>query len=178
MKKFTKLIALVMFITMFAAVLVLPQAFAADTVVWYDGSIAGTFAVPQFETRTNMLTTRRIIVDCSKRTLDAGDGDIAQVIPIPAGTTVIAVWLRIITAETANGTVDLGVGGSNGWGDALAVDSAAGTILGAVNDWVPTYFATADTIDVTATTDTADVDIDGAKFEVVAVMLDTSNALY
>lgn len=141
------------------------------TYVFYDGSIAGTQIPAQYTLEDNRLVVRRVIVDCSKQTLDAGDGDIAQVIPIPAGTTVLACWLRVITAETANGTCDLGYGGSNQWGDALALDTAAGGILGATHDWVPIYFASADTIDVTATTDTADVDLDGAKFEVVAVML-------
>jgi hypothetical protein len=142
---------------------------------FYNGTIAGQAIGPQMVTEINRLTVRRAIVDCSKQTLDAGNGDIAQVIPIPAGTTVMAAWLRVITAETANGTVDLGYGGSNQWGNALAVDSAAGSILGATNSWVPIYFATADTIDITATTDTADVDIDGLKCEVVAVMLESSN---
>jgi hypothetical protein len=57
------------------------------------------------------------------------------------------------------------------WGDALAVDATAGTIAGAINDWVPLYFSAADTIDLVATTDTADVDLDGLKVEVTAVML-------
>ena len=147
----------------------------ASTYVFYDGSIAGQQKPAEYTLEENVLTVRRVIVDCSKQSLDAGNGDIAQVIPIPAGTTVLAAWIRVITAETTNGTVDLGYGGSNQWGDALAVDSAAGSILGATHDWVPIYFASADTIDVTATTDTADVDIDGAKFEVVAVMVKSLN---
>jgi hypothetical protein len=142
---------------------------------FYNGTIAGQAIGPQMVTEINRLTVRRAIIDCSKQTLDAGNGDTAHVIPIPAGTTVLAAWLRVITAETANGTVDLGYGGSNQWGNALAVDSAAGSILGATNSWVPIYFATADTIDITATTDTADVNIDGLKCEVVAVMLESSN---
>jgi hypothetical protein len=156
-----------------------PVAFAADTVVWYDGSISGTPVVPQMETTNNLMTIRRIIVDFSDRTLDAGDADVAQVIPVPAGTTVLSAWLRVITAETTNGTVDLGYGGSvNAWGNALAVDSTAGLILGATHDWVPIYFSSADTIDLVATTDTADVDIDGAKVEVIAVMLKTPDTEY
>lgn len=148
----------------------------ASTYVFYDGSIDGQMKPAQCTTEDNTLVIRRIIVDCSKQNLDAGNGDVAEVIPIPAGTTVLAAWIRIITAETTNGTVDLGYGGSvNAWGDALAVDSAANSILGATHDWVPVYFASADTIDVVATTDTADVDIDGAKFEVVAVMLNSLN---
>lgn len=142
------------------------------TYVFYDGSIAGQMQPADCTLEDNRLVIRRCIVDCSKQNLDAGDGDVGQVIPVDAGTTVVACWIRVITAETANGTCDLGYGGSvNAWGDALALDSAAGSILGATHDWVPIHFASADTIDVKATTDTADVDLDGAKFEVVAVML-------
>ena len=147
----------------------------ASTYVFYDGSIQGQQVPAQYTLEDNVLTLRRVIVDCSKQTLDAGNGDVAQVIPIPAGTTVLAAWIRVITAETTNGTCDLGYGGGDEWGDALALDTAAGGILGATHDWVPIYFATADTIDVTATTDTADIDLDGAKFEVCAVMVKTHN---
>jgi hypothetical protein len=148
----------------------------ASTYVFYDGSIKGQQVPAQYTLEDNIITLRRVIVDCSKQNLDAGNGDVAQVIPIPAGTTVLSAWIRVITAETTNGTCDLGYGGNvDEWGDALALDSAAGSILGATNDWVPVYFASADTIDVVATTDTADVDLDGAKFEVCAVMVKTIN---
>jgi hypothetical protein len=149
----------------------------ASTYVFYDGSIEGQMTPAIYTSEDNLLTIKRIIVDCSKQNLNAGDADVAQVLPIEAGETVVAAWLRVITAETANGTVDLGYGGAvNAWGDALAVDTAAGGILGATHDWVPIYFAAADTIDLVATTDTADVDIDGAKVEVVAVFLKSLNA--
>lgn len=146
----------------------------ATTYVFHDGTITGQMVPPQHTPEEDEMFILRNIVDCSKQNLDAGAADVGQVLSIPAGTTVIACWLRMITAETANGTVDLGYGGSvNAWGNALAVDSAAGSILGATHDWVPVHFVSADTIDVVATTDTADVDIDGAKFEVVAVCLKT-----
>lgn len=145
---------------------------AASTYVFYNGSIAGQMKPAQHTPEEDEMFVKRIIVDCSKQTLDAGEGDVAQCIPVDAGTTVLAAWIRVITAETANGTCDLGYGGAvNAWGDALALDTAAGGILGATHDWVPVYFASADTIDVVATTDTADVDLDGAKFEVTAVCL-------
>jgi len=143
-----------------------------------DGSITG-HPVPRSKTpEENEVFFLRNIVDCSKQTLDAGNGDVAQVINIPAGTTVITCWLRIITAETTNGTVDLGYGGVvNKWGDALAVDSAAGTVLGALT-YSPVYFSSADTIDIKATTDTADVDIDGLKCEVVAMCVKSLDSFY
>jgi hypothetical protein len=117
---------------------------------------------------------RSNIVDFANQTLDAGEGDIAQVINIPANTWVTQVLLRTITAETANGTVDLGTGlDADQWGDGLAVDAAAG-IVQTID--IAEYFAAADTIDITATTDTADVDIDGWKCEVIAMMVPGSTS--
>jgi hypothetical protein len=140
----------------------------ATTYDFTNGSIGGA-AVPRVKTaEENEVFFLRNIVDFSLQDLEAGETDVAQVIDIPAATTVITAWLRIMTAETADGTVDLGYGGNpDVWGDALAVDSIAGSIVGYL--WVPVYFASADTIDITATTDSSDVDIDGLKVEVVAM---------
>lgn len=143
----------------------------ATTYVFYDGSITGQIVPPKHTPEEDEMFILRNIVDFSKQTLQAGESDVAQVLSIPAGTTVIACWLRIITAETTNGTVDLGYAANEFWGDALAVDGSVAAILGATHDWVPYYFAAADTVDITATTDTADVDIDGLKVEVTAVCL-------
>ena len=138
-----------------------------------DGSISGLEKIADNLPNTKGPYVRSAVVDCAKQNLDAGDGDVGQVLNIPADTWVMRVLLRTITAETANGTVDLGHGGdADVWGDALAIDAAAGIV--ATLD-VPQYFASADTIDVTATTDTADVDIDGWKFEIVAVMVPGSS---
>lgn len=141
-----------------------------------NGSIEGQMKPPVHTPEEDELFILRNIVDCSKQTLDAGNGDVGKVLNIPAGTTVLSAWGRIITPETASGTVDLGYGGSvNAWGNALAVDAAAGSIVGATNNFVPIYFASADTIDITATIDTADVDIDGLKMEVCALCLKSLN---
>jgi len=142
------------------------------TYVWYDGSISDVSKTAIHTSEEDEVFVRRAIVDCSKQTLNAGDGDVLQVLPVYAGETVLSAHIRVITAETTNGTCDLGYGGSaNAWGNALALDSAAGSILGATHDWVPIHFASADTIDVVATTDTADVDLGGAKFEVVVFLV-------
>jgi len=136
-----------------------------------DGSIENQMVPPEMEIVTTQPTILRNIVDCSLQTLDAGDGDVGIVLNIPANTTVLECGIRIITAETADGTLDLGVTGVNvdQWGAALAVDSAVGTILGMLS--APLHFASADTIDVLATTDTNDVDLDGLQFEVFAVCI-------
>jgi hypothetical protein len=138
--------------------------------------VDGTYQRKAIDSLPNTLGpfVRNNIVDFANQTLEAGEGDIAQVLNIPANTWVLRVLLRTITAETASGTVDLGHGGSaDVWGDALAIDAAAGIV--ATLD-VPQYFASADTIDVTATTDTADVDIDGWKAEICAVMIPGSTS--
>ena len=50
----------------------------ASTYVFYDGSIAGQQRPAQHTLEDNKVTVRRVIVDCSKQTLDAGNGDIAH----------------------------------------------------------------------------------------------------
>ena len=134
-----------------------------------DGSIAGQPKVSDNLPNTAGTFSRSNIVDCALQNLDAGDGDTGKLINVPADTFVVQVLIRTITAETANGTVDLGITGGDVdvWGDALAVDGAAG-ILATLD--VAAYFASAGTIDILATTDTADIDIDGWKFEIIAIM--------
>ena len=139
-----------------------------------DGSIAGQIKPPETTLSENQPFILRNILDFSKQTLDAGNGDVAQALNVPAGTTVITAWIRVITAETTNGTVDLGYGGDvDKWGDGVAIDTA-NAIVGATVARV--YFASADTIDVKATIDVADVDIDGAKIEVCALCLKSLDA--
>lgn len=134
-----------------------------------DGSIAGQVNPPEVTTIDNQLTIMRNIVDCSKQTLDAGDGDVGQVLNIEAGTTVLTAWARVITAETTNGTIDIGYGDDvDHWGDGVAIDTDDAVVGATI---APVYFASDDTIDIKATTDTADVDIDGAKLEVCALVL-------
>lgn len=108
--------------------------------------------------------------DFSQQSLDAGAADVAQVINIPAKTTVL--FVTVLPAKDGDGslpaastTVDVGHGTTVAqWGDGVSLAAAAyGTTV-----FLPYYFATADTIDLTATTDTADVDITAGKVEVIA----------
>lgn len=138
-----------------------------------DGTIAGSGIQSQAAatTRDNALVIRRCIVDCSLQTLDAGDADTANVIKVFAGETVVTAWINVITAETANGTVDLGDGtDADQWGDALSL-ATANVVVGAL--MAPTYYAADGYVIITATTDGADVDIDGAKLEVCALVTNT-----
>lgn len=110
------------------------------------------------------------IVDFNQQALDAGEADIAQALNIPAKTTVFFVTVLALTDSdgdlpATNTTVDVGFGGNaDQWGDGISIASAAhGTAL-----FAPYYFSSADTIDLTATTDGADVDIDSGRVEVTA----------
>ena len=142
----------------------------ATTYDFTAGSTIVGVKVPIIPTPTeNSLFVLRNIIDCSKQTLSASATDVAQVLDVPAGTTVMAVYTRTITAETASATFTLGYGGSAAlWGTGLAADTAAGAILGATHDWVPLHFASADTIDIVLS---GAVDFDAFKFEVVAICL-------
>jgi hypothetical protein len=140
----------------------------ATTYNFTNGSISGAMYPAETTLHENEIVVRRNIVDFSLQTLDAGEGDIAQVLKIPAKTTVLRAGIRVITAETANGTVDLGYGGGvDEWGAGVSL-ATADAVVGMLDS--PVYFASADTIDIVATIDVADVDIDGAKIEVFALM--------
>ena len=136
-----------------------------------NGTIDGQMIPPDMEILTDRPTILRNILDFSKQDLEAGVPDSAIALNVPAGTLVLECGLRIITAETGDGTVDLGITGGNvdQWGDALAVDTAAGAMLNIAA--VPVFFADAGTIQILATTDTADIDIDGLKCEVWALCM-------
>ncbi len=132
-----------------------------------DGSISGQMVPPTMEIVTTHPTIIRNVVDFTKQELDESAGDIAQVLNVPAGTLVLFAGIRIITAGTTNTTVDFGVTGKvvDSWGDGVALDAAAGTVTQVMLE--PQYLASADTLDIIGTDDTASVDID-AVIEVFA----------
>lgn len=66
----------------------------------------------------------RNIVDFSKQTLDSSATDVAQVLIVPADTTVLSCFARVITAETADACVNLGYGSNvDQWGQNLNMDA-------------------------------------------------------
>lgn len=141
----------------------------ATTYNFTNGSIHGQMRPHDVTLHENRVRVERNILDFSLQNLNAGDSDVGQAITIPAMTTVLNARVRVITAETASGTIDLGYGTNpDQWGDGIAVDTI-NTIVGGID--APVYFAAADTIDVVATTDTADVDLTIGKIEVLAFML-------
>lgn len=114
----------------------------------------------------------RNVIDFSKQNLAGLSTDVAQVLDIPAGTTIMTAWIRVITAESAGATCTLGVGTSAAeWGTGLDCTSVANSILGATNDWVPLHFVSADTVDIV----TGGATFDAFKCEVVAVCLKALN---
>lgn len=113
----------------------------------------------------------KVRVNFATQNLDAGLSDVHQVFTIPAGYYVKEAFMRVVTAAPTNATCDLGYGASNQWGNALALDSTAGTVLGGTQYGVPTYFSSSDTVDITATTDTADVNLTSGVVDVVIAIL-------
>ena len=133
-----------------------------------DGSIAGQPVMTQQTLIEDKLVIIRNILDFDNQTV--ASASTAQALILPADCTVLSAWIRVIDAGATNTTCDLGITGVDveTWGAALALDSAAGTILGALFDTYHT--ATADTLDLLVTTDTADVSLTQLKCEVCALV--------
>lgn len=112
-------------------------------------------------------------------TLDAGNADTLDIVTIPANCLIVAVNLDVTTAETANGTVDVGFTGSDVtddldyWYDGINIATVGGKGNTGVTGSLFTGGSTVD-IRITATTDGADVDIDGAAFNVYVAYIDLS----
>jgi len=142
----------------------------ATTYNFTDGTIAGVPIPTQHTLDENQPFIVRHIIDLTKQNLSHSATDVGQVLIIPAGTTVLTAWIRIITAGTTSATCTLGTGVSAAvWGTGLALDTAAGGILGRLV--VPQYFAAADTVDIVVGGAT---DILG-KYEVCALCLKSLN---
>jgi len=90
------------------------------------------------------------------------DDDVYQVFAIPAKTHIVCIRSRVVTAAVGTSlAMDIGIGGSNGWNDAIDGKTAADTVSVCGTDaeavapatnaagMQGTYYATADTIDLT-----------------------------
>lgn len=143
---------------------------------WTDGTVLGAKKPHDTTPRGFSPFTLRNYVDLDLQTLDAGDGDSALVLNIPANVLVTHCYLNVRDAGAANSTCDLGITGGNvdQWGDALAL-SALGIAATAIE--APYFFLTAGTIQVLATTDGADVDLTSIGFEVIASCLKMSDTI-
>lgn len=140
------------------------------------GSIMGSLPVPETIEKGKIVPVTGI-VDFDRQSLDADDGDVAKVINIPANTEVL--YCSVIPAEDANGdlppnnaTVDCGYGDDvDQWGAGIVLDTVEHNVAtsgGVAPTLAPVFFEDADTIDLKATTDDADVDIDTGRAIVTA----------
>jgi len=108
---------------------------------------------------------QRSIIDFSKQNLTGGSDD-AKLMDIPAGTIVLWVYVRTITADS--GVTDINIGDdtvSNSFIDAADV-ATAGNSVGSASV-VAKYFSTADHITIEAVTGNPDT----LKLEVVACVV-------
>lgn len=141
----------------------------ATTYDYSDGALLLASAATQQNVVRQEFQIYKNRLDFSNGILDESADDIAQALAIPAGTTVLTCYLRVITADTANTTVNLGITGGDvdHWGTNLAL-SATGVVGGL---FAPYYFDTADTIDIIGTDSGASVDIDTAVIEIYAICI-------
>jgi hypothetical protein len=110
----------------------------ATTYNFTNGSITNQPRMTQRTPVENGIFILRHVLDFSKQTIQAGASDVAQALIIPAGTEVIDAWLRVITAETDDATVDFGYGSdANYFGANLNVDATgvAKRVLEASETW-------------------------------------------
>jgi hypothetical protein len=144
----------------------------ATTYNFTDGSITGQPVVNDTLPNTTGPFVRSNVVDFANQNLDASATDVAQVINVPADTWVERILVRVITAETANASFEIGSGlDVDQWATAFALGSTGNNTADIID--APEYFAAADTIDLTCT---GSVDIDAAKLEIVAVMIPGNKA--
>ena len=117
----------------------------------------------------------------AETTINAGNGDYVNLLTIPANSVIVGFGFNVITAETTNGTVDVGISGVDAdcFFDALNIATTGSKLPNGGTSFGYYTGSAAKTIIVTATTDSADVDIDGAKFEAwcVYVKLDAQKSV-
>jgi len=79
-------------------------------------------------------------INFTNQSLDAGAGDVHEVIAIKPGTVVLSAFVTVNTAAPTNSTIDLGYGSvPNYWGTGLPIDTAgyASTIRAATQTVYP-----------------------------------------
>lgn len=127
------------------------------------GFVKGTAAFPAYA--AHLYSQIEVVLDFAKITAArAAAGavaltatDILQVLPVPAGTLVLAVGADVTKAEGAAATIDVGDGTS-------ATRYLSNTSINAVANTVsaltaPQFYAAADTIDITIDTASTDAAI-------------------
>lgn len=146
--------------------------------------INGTMTAVERKIPGMLELVEKTVLFSSTFTLDAGDKDVAPVIIVPEKTWVFNSWIRVMSKCPSNSTVDLGYGSDvDCWGAGLPLDTVGDVAQKAVEQEdgnmvifnnraplanIPRYFEDADTIDIKATTDIADVDISSGEIKVYA----------
>ena len=125
-------------------------------------------------------------IDFSVYPLDAGLSDVAQVLRLPADAWVLMAFLRVIKKCPENSTANFGYGGdADFFGHSLPLGVAGSVPLKKVvgpsgfatifKDYAPMtgsplYLSAVDTLDLTATTEVADVNISSGIVQVNALI--------
>ena len=106
----------------------------------------------------------------------ANDGSSAGVLSIPAGVTVLACFLRIITVDSGGGTVSLGVTTTDAekWGSDIPLTATGVPEVTGGPVYNPLYFGSADKIDII---EDAAAAITTLKAEVIAICVDPSSTI-
>lgn len=132
--------------------------------------------------RQNIYIMKRFVdFSVTANNLDAGNGDVLPVLPIQKAEVVLAVFVEILTACATNATVDIGTGDDvDHFFAGYELDAQVHTAnpdVGTAKRHAPLYFSVADTIDLKATTDTADVDISTGAINLGAVIVRTNSPI-
>ena len=96
------------------------------------------FRRQRYDNKLFVLRTRG--VNFTIQSLDAGDGDVHECIPISAGHIVLYAWIEVDAVCPDNSTVDLGTGTSpNYWGSGLYLDATghAASVLTSLDNVYP-----------------------------------------
>uniref|UniRef100_A0A6H1ZJ68 Putative structural protein n=1 Tax=viral metagenome TaxID=1070528 RepID=A0A6H1ZJ68_9ZZZZ len=119
--------------------LMVPVAWGATYTKWIDGTLRNPISQQVIEIN-NYMRLYRHQINFAAQTLDAGNGDVAQVILLPKNCMVLKAWIRVVTACPTNSTVDLGYGSDvDYFGNALPLDATgiSKTVLTASGEWNP-----------------------------------------
>ncbi len=98
-------------------------AWGATYTKWIDGTLKNPISQKVIEINDYMRIYKHEI-NFATQTLDAGDGDVAQIILLPKNTMVLKAWIRVVTACPASSTVDMGYGSDvDIFGNGLPLDA-------------------------------------------------------
>ena len=137
-----------------------------------DGSISGVKKPHNTTPRGFETFMLRNIIDFTKQ--NCGSTDVVKALSIPAGVIVLGVVVNALTAEGATCTVDIGITGTDAdrWGNDISIN-ATGVVNYQEAFVYPTYFSSADTIDLLVNS----ASTDAAKLELIAVCVDSNSTI-